>query len=139
MAVQKHSTMRLRPKESVIDAQLPLFEKRLRTVFADRAPARAEKLYRWSVKVVECGGTTELRVMGDSSPNGGSSIHSQALESLEVSTMKAVDRSGRRFRLLSPRSIESIADLQAGSARASINVTWHGWPYAWTARAGVQA
>jgi hypothetical protein len=93
---------------------------------------RVERLYRWAVQLSD-DEQPELRMTGVVTPGGDERERSGRIVSLEFSTLRAVDREGQRYRLLSPLSLDSVAELKAALVLAKVNVTWHGWPYRWDA------
>lgn len=92
---------------------------------------RLQKLYRWQSVVIEQASHRQLHLYGMDAPGDDAEQRSGPIVSLEMTTLRAMDRSGRHYQLLSPRSLEAVSDLKRALASCRIRVTWHGLPYRW--------
>lgn len=120
------------------DRQLNLFEAVANATQAgavqprSERPDRPQKLYRWHSEVSRQGERACLHLSGATAAGGDERVQSAAIVSFEVSSLRAVDRLGRRFRLLSPSSLAAIDELMHSLPECGVAVTWHGLPYrAW--------
>ncbi|CAN5210864.1 hypothetical protein BH10PSE17_BH10PSE17_09040 [soil metagenome] len=108
-----------------------LFEPAAPSVIVPEVPRRVERLFAWHVVVKEQAGVRTLRIEGSATARGSRLKLSGPLTSFEVSTLRAVDSDGWRYRLVSAESADAVVALQESLRAFKVPVTWNGWPYEW--------
>lgn len=115
-----------------IEPQLNLFDVTHERAPVESVSSRSDKLYRWTVQVAQRQGKSQLQLVGFNAPGSDvDEVQSHSIVSLEVASLRAVDVKSRRYRLLSPRSLDAVSELKVAVVQCGVQVTWHGWPYHW--------